>query len=387
MDIDEELKKIFEDDDLGLLEIKPKVNNHCTPDERLIKSFEEINNFIDKNGREPQQSDDIMEKTLHFRWQNLLNEPDKIALLKQFDRYNLLSIPDKEPETVEDIFSDDEFGILEDDSDIFTLKNVPKQREGTDFVARRKACKNFKDFEQLFTQCQKDLKFGVKTFEKFNENQITEGQFFVLSGVLLYVNKLLNIKRIEREYESKYDGRTHLIFENGTESNMRYRSLCKRLFESGKHVTNTVAEKMQKFNEINEEDEHTGYIYVLKSLSRDEKVKNIRDLYKLGFCETSVAERIKNAANEVTYLMAPVKVVAEYKTFNMNTQKFELLLHKFFGHCCVAIDVFDNNGTRHTPREWFQIPYEIINHAVHLIISGEIVHYKYDRNKREIYKG
>ena len=28
---------------------------------------------------------------------------------------------------------------------------------------------------------------------------------------------------------------------------------------------------------------------------------------KIGYCETSVAERIKNAVSEPTYLMAPVK--------------------------------------------------------------------------------
>lgn len=367
-----------------MLEVKPKVSNQCTHDERLVKKFEEINDFIDKNGKEPQQSDNVLGKELYYRWQGILQDPNKISLLQQYDRYNILMTPDKEPETIDDIFSDDELGLLEDDSDIFTLKNVPKEREETDFVAKRKPCKNFAEFENLFVQCQKDLKYGVKTFEKFNENQITEGQFFVLNGVLLYVYKLFDIKKVEREYEVKYDGRTHLIFENGTESNMRYRSLCKRLFENGKHITNTVAEKMQKFHEIQENDKPTGYIYVLKSLSKAERAKNTKDLYKIGFCETTVAERIKNASNEVTYLMAPVKVVAEYQTFNMNTQKFELLLHKFFGHCCVAIDVFDNNGTRHTPREWFQIPYEVINHAVHLIISGEIVNYKYDRDKREI---
>lgn len=383
MDIDKELQKIFEDDDLGLLEVKPKICNQCTPDERLAKSFEEINSFIDKNGKEPQKVDDILEKTLYYRWQGILQDPKKIDLLQQYDRYNILAIPDKEPETIDDIFSDDELGLLEDDADIFTLKNVPKQREETDFVAKRKPCKNFAEFEKLFIQCQKDLKYGVKTFEKFNENQITEGQFFVLNGVLLYVHKLFDIKK---NADGKFDGRTHIIFENGTESNMLFRSLGKSLLENGKHITNTVTEKMQKFYEVHEDDKPTGYIYVLKSLSKDEKVKNTRDLYKIGFCETTVAERIKNAAAEVTYLMAPVKVVAEYQTFNMNTQKFELLLHKFFGHCCVAIDVFDNNGTRHTPREWFQIPCEVINHAVNLIISGEVVDYKYDKNTRIIGK-
>ena len=175
-----------------------------------------------------------------------------------------------------------------------------------------------------------------------------------------------------------------MIFENGTESNMRFRSFCKRLFETGKHVTNTIEEKMQKFNEITKEDKPTGYIYILQSRSKDSQVKSIRNLYKIGYCETTVAERIRNAQNEPTYLMAPVKIVAEYKTYNMNTQKFESLLHRIFDTCRVKIDVYDNNGTRHTPNEWFQIPYEIINQSIELIISGKIVNYIYDRDKKEL---
>lgn len=48
MDINKELDKIFNDDELNLLNVKPKTSNNCTADERLIRSFEEINEFIDK---------------------------------------------------------------------------------------------------------------------------------------------------------------------------------------------------------------------------------------------------------------------------------------------------------------------------------------------------
>ena len=47
MDINKELDKIFNDDELNLLNVKPKTSNNCTADERLIRSFEEINEFID----------------------------------------------------------------------------------------------------------------------------------------------------------------------------------------------------------------------------------------------------------------------------------------------------------------------------------------------------
>lgn len=385
MDIDKELEKIFDSDELGLLNVKPKASNACTSDERLVKSFEEINNFIDQNGKVPEaNTDNILERSLSFRLQGILEDVAKIKALKPYDKHNLLDFEHKITETLDDIFSDDEFDLLSDDVDIFTLKNVPKEIAKTDFVARRKTCPNFEEYEELFKKCQNELKYGIRTLEKFNEKQIEAGQMFVLNGVLLYVDKLYDIKRVERGYENKFDGRTHLVFENGTESNMRFRSLCKRLFETGKHVSNTIEDKMKKFNNIQDEDKPTGYIYILQSKSKDERIKSIRHLYKIGYCETTVAERIRNAASEPTYLTAPVKVVAEFKTYNMNTQKFEDLLHRFLGQCQISIDVFDNNGSRHTPREWFQVPYEVVEQAVKLIVTGEVVNYRYDRETKTI---
>ena len=127
-----------------------------------------------------------------------------------------------------------------------------------------------------------------------------------------------------------------------------------------------------------EEDQEAGYIYVLSSKSTDAKIKEINNLYKIGYSTTPVANRIKNAEKEPTYLMAPVQIEAEYKTFNMNTQKFEQLLHNFFGRVCLNIDVFDDKGKRHTPQEWFIAPIDVIDRAVELIITGEIVGYEYD---------
>jgi len=385
MDIDKELDKIFNSDELNLLEVKPKASNSCTSDERLIRSFEEINDFIDKTGELPKaDTDSVLERSLYFRLQGMIEDVAKAKILKAYDRHGLLSPDQSVPITLDDIFADDELDLLSDDVDIFTLKNIPKEIAKADYIARRKSCPNFEEYEEIFKRCQNELKYGIRTLEKFNEKQVQEGQIFVLNGILLYVDKLYDIKRVERGYENKFDGRTHLVFENGTESNMRYRSLCKRLFETGKHVSNTIEEKMKKFNNIQDEDKPTGYIYVLQSKSRDERIRSIRNLYKIGFCTTTVTERIKNAAMDPTYLMAPVKIVAEFKTYNMNTQKFEDLLHRFLGSCQISIDVFDNEGSRHTPREWFQVPYEIVEQTIKLIVTGEVVNYRYNRETKTI---
>jgi hypothetical protein len=77
--------------------------------------------------------------------------------------------------------------------------------------------------------------------------------------------------------------------------------------------------------------------------------------------------------------MADVDIVASYKTYNLNAQKFEHLIHRFFAEACLNIDINDENGRRITPREWFVVPLPIIDRVIQLILSGEIVNYKYDR--------
>ena len=54
------------------------------------------------------------------------------------------------------------------------------------------------------------------------------------------------------------------------------------------------------------------------------------------------------------------------------------LIHRFFKAAQVLIDITDHNGTRCSPQEWYSVPLGIIEHAVALLNSGEIVNYKYD---------
>ena len=147
---------------------------------------------------------------------------------------------------------------------------------------------------------------------------------------------------------------------------------------------NQIQDFLEGFNNITEEDEETGHIYVLTSQSKKEEIASLENLYKIGYSSISVQERIKNAENEPTYLMAPVKIESSWMCYNMNAQKFESLIHRFFGHTCLEIDVFDNNGIRHTPREWFIVPIEAIEQAISLIISGKIVDYRYDKESEVI---
>ena len=378
----DELRKLIEEDELGLLDVKPKVCSHCTADERLVNSFEEINDFFDKTGHEPQDSDDILEKKLYFRLNNLREDTCKKEALAQYDRHNLLGVITKEINSIDDIFSDDDFEMFDDDEeDIFTLKHIPKEINMPDYIGRHKPCKNFEKFEQLFVQCHQEIKEGKRDLSPFQKEQAIEvGMFFLLKGVLVYIAEVGDFEYVN----GKRRARLRCIYDNGTESDILNRSLARALYRDGKRVSPVTEKVLDKFAGITEEDKESGYIYILESLSADEKIQSIANLYKIGFSTTPVLQRIKNAEQEPTYLLAPVRIVAEYKTFNMNTQKFELLLHNFLGHCCVSIDINDKNGVRRTPREWFSVPYEVVDKAIRLIISGEVVNYKYDRDKKEI---
>ena len=68
----------------------------------------------------------------------------------------------------------------------------------------------------------------------------------------------------------------------------------------------------------------------------------------------------------------------------MNAQKFEQLIHQFFGNSCLDVDVFDKNGVRHSPREWFIVPMNVIEEAISLINSGEIINYRFDKDSNSI---
>ena len=89
MDKETILNNIFESDPLGILEIKAK-NPVITADDRLIATFEEINDFYEKNGCEPQKTTDINERTLFARLEGLRDNPQKVQALKKYDRFHLL---------------------------------------------------------------------------------------------------------------------------------------------------------------------------------------------------------------------------------------------------------------------------------------------------------
>lgn len=391
---------ILNGDKFGLLDPKPKTSNVKSSDDRLIDSFEEINAFLDKHKREP-SSNSMSEYSLMARLKTFREDESKKKALKPFDRHDLLGYVEMDKLTINDILEgDDDFGLLntEEELSIFKYRNIPNptERAESDFVAQRKPMKekDFKPYEEMFQKVHKEIREGKRKLRPFrsSEKNLHIGNFYVIDGVMLYLESA-DLEQSQRELRSgdrmRVDGRTRTIFENGSYSNMLYRSLGKQLLKDGKFVTNPDEDIEKELfinaNLLEEEDVQTGWIYVLKSKSVNPKIANVSDLYKIGFSSGTVDDRIKNAKNEATYLYADVKKVAIYACYNRNADKLEQLLHRFFASACLDIDLYDDSGQRITPREWFVVPFEAIEEAIELILNESIIYYTYDVDSKKIF--
>jgi predicted DNA-binding transcriptional regulator len=389
---------IFNDDDFGLLDSKVKASTVKTDEERLIDSFEEINVFIDKNDREPNKSS-MSEYGLMAKLKNFREYEDQKKILKPFDRHNLLGHVEMEKQSIDDIFNDDDLGLLESDNDldIFKFKHTPRleDRAEADFVAQRKPMKekDFEKYEKMFLQVHKEIKEGKRKIKPFKDidNHLQVGNYYIVTGVMCYLENV-NFKRsnvkLSIETARRKDGRTRTIFENGTYSNMLYRSLGKQIQNDGKLITNTYNKIEQDLfinsGLVKEEDVQSGWIYVLRTKSSKKELAGIKDLYKIGFASGSVDDRIKNAKNEATYLFADVNKIATYQVYNRNADKLENLLHRFFAKACLDIDLYNEQGQRLNPREWFVVPFEVIEETIRLILNENIVNYEYDTETKRI---
>ena len=97
---------------------------------------------------------------------------------------------------------------------------------------------------------------------------------------------------------------------------------------------------------------------------------SIKDLYKIGFTTQTVEERIANAKNDATYLYADVEIVASWEVYNIKAVAFENALHKLFSKAQLQVAA----GVAH-PKEWYVVPYKIIEEAVSRLIQGEKIGY------------
>lgn len=280
------------------------------------------------------------------------------------------------------IFDDPLLNIDGEEQDLFDIPQDMRRviaKKKADYVAQHKLCENFEDYRPLFAKVHRELKQGRRSLVKINKTAtLAEGRYYIVSGQMLLLEKIGELKKSSNFLP---DARTRCIYENGTESDILLQTLRKNVVGDGYAVTELQGDTNGRFfdnSDVIANDTITGFIYVLSSLSQDPAIKDVKHLYKIGFSTNSVEQRIANAENEPTYLMAPVKIQASYKVVNMNSQKFEDLIHQLLKPVQFQVSVFDEKGVEHQPQEWFVVPLPVVDVIIQKIMDGSIIGYTYN---------
>jgi hypothetical protein len=377
--------------DLDLDELRAELADFAQPakrggrsarEERVIAGFEDIQRFVETHGRAPQHGEDrdIFERLYAVRLDRLRGLVACRALLTPLDHQGLLGGAEFANPGVAEALDDDallaELGGLSGAPDITELRHVRPiaEKRAAEEIAARQKCEDFDRYKPLFEAVKKDLTAGVRESRRFGENAaIKLGEFFVLGGQLALV----------AADHGHAQGRLRVIYDNGTESDPLLRSMQRALYkdETGRRITDPIAGPL--FGGAAEDDDlESGTIYVLRSKSNDPYVAAHRNLiHKIGVTGGDVQARIAHAANDATYLLADVEVIATYKLFNINRTRLENLLHRVFASARLDLTIHDRFGHPVQPREWFLAPLSVIDEVVERVKNGSIVEYRYDPSR------
>jgi hypothetical protein len=372
---------------LGVEVETKKIAGRTPREERIIAGFDEILRFVEQHDRAPRHGEDrdVFERLYAVRLDRIRAQANCRDLVAPFDKHGLLETADGRGEGSEAFVSDADLladlGVAPGGADdIAVLRHVRSREEirAAEEVADRSRCEDFETFKPLFEQVQADLKSGLRETREFGRDpSVAVGDFFILSGQIVYVSEMGDAIRAPN---GETDARLRAIFGNGTESNLLRRSLQRALYkdETGRRITTSSAGPLFG-HESQEGDLDSGTIYVLRSQSTHPDVATHRELiHKIGVTGGSVESRIAQAATDATYLLADVEVAATYKLFNINRKKLEALIHRFFAPARLDLIITDRFGNPVQPREWYLVPLHVIADAVEKIRDGTIKAYRYD---------
>ena len=381
--------------DLDLDELRFELDDFAQPEkkggrspreERIIAGFEEIQGFVEQHGHAPQHGEDrdIFERLYAVRLDRLRALEECRSLLAPLDHQGLFANVAVEPAAPVESMDEDELLAELDGAagspDITELRHVrtSADKRAAEEVANRQKCEDFDRFKPLFQQIQQDIESGVRETRPFElKAEIRPGSWFIVGGQKAYVAQ---IGDVFTNAQGRTDARLRVIFDNGTESNMLMRSLQRALHkdEAGRRITDPVAGPLFS-DQLGEDDQAAGTIYVLRSKSENPTVAANRDLiHKIGVTNLPVEQRIAGARLQPTFLMADVEVIATYELYNISRVKLENLIHRVFDSARLDIEIKDRFGHPVVPREWFLVPLFVIDEAVKKIRDGTISSFIYD---------
>ena len=408
------LEDVFdEEDEFGLLDVKPRTSGTTTPETRNAEIVAEVNEFYERHGRLPDgNSLDLEEMKLGTIWQSIRKSPTEAMMA--VDRNKLLGyghpvalgpgdikpaeeprevardwrddpLEDEIPESLEDIFDEDDEDLPEA---AVTLRHVTPaaKREQPAHRADMFPCRDFETFEQGFLDMQERLESGERTVSPIEDRQelrVNEGDYLIHRGLLAYVAEKTELSR----RGGKPDHRLRLVFSNGMENDPLMSSLRKAL-AADKTARYVHRPGLGPLDPDWQADalELTGTIYVARSESDRPEIKEVRNiLHKIGVTSQDVKRRVADARNDPTFLLADVEIVATYELKNLSRMKIEDLLHRFFDPARPAgLTITDRFGKKVHPREWFYVLPEHVREAVRLIEDGTLHLYRYDPAQQKV---
>ena len=390
------LDELFEEDDSGLLDVKAKSSGIGTDESRVRQAFEEINVFVDRMGFTPGDGPKdrrmgVSERALQMRLRTYIDSPMLAQALADLDRHGLLKVAaPHHPASLDELLESGDDLLDDPNEGIFNMKIARAAPAKPELVSERAPCLDFEKFRPLFDKAAAQLASGERKSMKFaKEQEIEAGGFFILNGVMVYVAEV----RDPHIRNGKRNARLRLIFDNGTEGNNLLRSLATELYKdpNGRRLSDPHAGPLfgqggaEVVRVAAPQDRITGCIYVVKSLSTLPDIARLDgQLFKIGFTTGNLEDRIRSAVDDPTFLMAPVRPVMSYEAINLNANKFENIVHRFFAEARLDIEIKDRFGKPIRPREWFLLPLPVIQRAIPMIIDGSILRHRYDHRACEI---
>lgn len=397
-------------------------------DDNLVSQFQEINEFVKQYGHSPSEqnpkSNGFEEKKLARRLASLKLDNEKVAFLKSYDSYGLLTEPTPNPDvkalkptqvkqtptSIDDILRMDSQGLLsklggidsslliQTDSRLILDRASPDQFSD-ELVAKRKVCDEFEKFAPIFTLIHEAMR--TKQYHKTafsSVKDIREGSVFVLNGLICYV---ASIYQAETRKNERNQQRLRLIFANGTESNMLIRSLASAQYrhDANSYQVVITAPEWQNLDLLSGfsdtpthdmatlQNQHgrklTGIVYVAKLKQPRAELKRFHHLHKIGFSKNRGELRTKNAQMDATFLFSEVDIIAEWALYDSNPQQVEYRLHQFFHNQRLNMTL-KVGSQEYKPNEWFDVDIIDIEKALQLIFQGEINHYRFDSASKTI---
>ena len=347
---------IFNDPDFeGLAKDVEKKKGTVNLNPDIIK-FEELNNWIKANGGEPNISrTNITERKLAKWLEALRQDLNRMESLQEYDYLNLLR-PEPSELSLDEILDDD---LLDEDeqllaslTDMGRYKNTVHMADG--LSQRKRMNKGFEKFREMFRKTQQEIADGRRRVIDYSGNRIRSNAFYIDKGVLLYVERIYDPKTGQTYNET--DGREFKV-------HTKLLSLVSSLYDKtryGKIVT-----------DLDDVDESlfttTGYVYVVKYAGEHQDLRNINNLYKIGYTK-NLKNRFNNTENESTYFYAPIELVATYEIQNLSASSVENYLHKVFANQRLITTVKLGNGKYVEAKEWFVVPLEEITDAINKMI-------------------